>query len=150
MITFSDTPIVQSSNSQNLVSSKLALLTQRMQKGFSMEFFYTQGVGLQSVLAHVGRLSDFKGVFVIVDDMRKPIIVGESKHVIQEILKLAKSTRVKDQELLKEIALRYGLQTSLAGLEHLKSMEVNWLEVTSKTERLMLKRAMTSKSVFTI
>lgn len=130
--------------------SKLKMLTQRMENGYPMSQFCMDRVGLKTILEYVGRLTDFKGVFVIVDDTHKPIVVGESEKVLSEILKLTKSSRVKDQQLLKKIAMRYGFHTALAGKEYLKSMQVNWLEVGSKPERILLKRSLTSKTLFTL
>ena len=114
--------------SSDTIASKLSILTHRMQNGYSMKPFCTEGIGLQTALEEVGRLTDFKGVFVIVDDLHLPIVLGESDRVISELLKLAKGIRVQDQDLLKKIASRYGFNTALAGQEYLKSMQVNWIE----------------------
>lgn len=128
------------------VESKAKLYREKLKTGFPLKNFYEEGNGIKAILKHVGRLTDFKGVFVIIDRKNKPIVIGESEHVLIEIQKLVRCKRVKDKVLLEKLAIRFGFKTALAGQEYIKSMRVNWIEVVNEVERIALKHALESTS----
>ncbi|MEP5612902.1 MAG: hypothetical protein ABJP45_11660 [Cyclobacteriaceae bacterium] len=128
------------------IPSKVKLLKRKSAQGFPMNMFYKEGNGIKTLLKNTGRLTDFKGVF-LVKGRDGLFLAFSSKNVLKEIQKLARCYRKKDEDLLIKIADHFGFLTALAGQEYLRSMEVTWLEVTSEAERLLLTRTL-NRSTF--
>lgn len=112
-----------------------------------MRLFYKQGNGIKTLLDKTGRITDFRGLFVIVSADKRQVIVRESDQVLTEIQKTVRGKRVKDQKLLKRIARLYGFKSALAGQEYLKSMEVKMLEIFDESKRIALAKATLSSNV---
>lgn len=110
-------------------------------KGFPVKVFYKEGNGIKTLLKRTGRLTDFKGLFVLSSKDGQLTYMKESENVLREIQQLVRGKRKKDQLFLQKIANAYGFDTVLAGQTHLKSMEVKWIEVFQKPKRLALYKA---------
>ncbi|MFY0598888.1 MAG: hypothetical protein JXR03_04405 [Cyclobacteriaceae bacterium] len=143
-----DSKIIQDRTIQ--LQPKLKLFKEKLKDGYPLQDFYEEGNGIKTILEKVGRLTDVKGVFVIINRKNQPVILGESETLLAEVQKLIRGIRVKDQVVLEKLASLYGFSTSLAGQEYIRSMRVNWLEITNKVERIALKQALISISFLTI
>ncbi|MEO9965422.1 MAG: hypothetical protein ABJF11_06530 [Reichenbachiella sp.] len=132
------------------IQPKIKLYRRKLKSGFPLQDFYQEGNGIKTILQKVGRLTDIKGIFVIINRKNQPIILGESQSILADAQKLVRGVRVKDQIALEKIAELYGFSTVLAGQTYIRTMKINWLEITNKVERIALKRALESTSLFTI
>ncbi|MEO9485262.1 MAG: hypothetical protein ABJG47_17515 [Ekhidna sp.] len=132
------------------IQRKLKLYHEKLKDGYPLQDFYEEGNGIKTILHKIGRLTDIKGVFVIVNRKNQPVILGESETILAEVQKLVRGVRVKDQVVLEKLADIHGFTTALAGQEYIRSMKINWLEITNKVERIALKRALESTSLLTI
>lgn len=129
-------------NRSKKIVAKIKLLKRKLLQGHELSIFQKRGNGINTLFQKTGRLNDLSGVFVISSSTGEPLIVGSSKKVLAEIQKLTRGQRVKDKEALEKVALHYGFSNYKMAENLLLAMTVNWLEVTDKTFRLMLKRAM--------
>ncbi len=132
------------------IQPKMKLYRKKIKAGYPLEDFFQEGNGIKTILQKVGRLTDIKGVFVIVNKNKQPVILGESHAILTEAQKLVRGVRVKDQLVLEQLASLYGFTTALAGQEYIQSMNINWLEITNKVERIALKRALESTALLTV
>ncbi|MDW3211257.1 MAG: hypothetical protein R8N23_15385 [Reichenbachiella sp.] len=131
-------------NRSKRIIAKVNLLKRKLLQGYELSIFQKRGNGINTLIQKTGRLNDLSGVFVISSSTGEPLILGSSKKVLAEIQKLTRGRRIKDKEALEKVALHYGFANYKMAKELLLAMTVNWLEVTDKTFRLMLKRAMMS------
>lgn len=97
---------------------------------------------MKTILDKTGRFNDLSGIYVVSSSSGEPLVLSTSKKVLEDIQRLARAKRVKDRRVLEKVASYYGFSNYKMGRELLLAMNVNWLEVTDKTFRLMLKRAM--------
>jgi len=132
------------------IQPKVKLFRRKLKTGYPLHDFYEKGNGIKTILEKVGRLTDIRGIFVIINEKNQPVILGESDAILAEAQKLVRGERIIDQVILKQLAGLYGLNTPLAGQAYIQSMKINWLEITNKVERIALKRALESTSFLTI
>ncbi|WP_456459076.1 hypothetical protein [Reichenbachiella sp.] len=128
-------------NRSKRIIAKVNLLKRKLLQGHELSIFQKRGNGINTLIQKTGRLNDLSGVFVISSSTGEPLILGSSKKVLVEIQKLTRGQRVKDKEVLEKVANHYGFSNYKMSEKLLLAMTVNWLEVTDKTFRLMLKRA---------
>lgn len=124
------------------LGSKVQLFRRKLLNGYDLSFFQKRGNGINALLEHVGRLTDLTGVYIISSPAGEPLVLSSSKKVIIDVQNLARGKRAKDRAVLERVANFYGFSSYVMGRELLLAMKVNWMEVTDKTYRLMLKRAM--------
>lgn len=137
-------------NRSKKIIAKVNLLKRKLLQGYELSIFQKKGNGINTLIQKTGRLNDLSGVFVISSSTGEPLIVGSSKKVLAEIQKLTRGQRVKDKEALEKVANHYGFTNYNMAKKLLLAMTVNWLEVTDKTFRLMLKRAMMAEVKFVL
>lgn len=137
-------------NRSKKIVAKIKLLKRKLLQGYELSLFQKRGNGINTLFQKTGRFNDLSGVFVISSSTGEPLIVGSSKKVLAEIQKLTRGQRVKDKEALEKVALHYGFSNYKMAENLLLAMTVNWLEVTDKTFRLMLKRAMMAEVKFVL
>ncbi|WP_422362160.1 hypothetical protein [Reichenbachiella sp.] len=132
------------------LTSKIKLFKRKLSSGHDVSIFQKRGNGLKTIMDKTGRLNDLSGLYVISSSTGEPLILSSSKKVLTDIQKLTRAKRVKDKAVLEKVANYYGFSNYKMGRELLLAMKVNWLEITDKTFRLMLRRAMLAEVKFTL
>lgn len=132
------------------LTSKIKLFKRKLLRGYDISIFQKRGNGLKTILEKTGRFNDLSGLYVISSSTGEPLILSTSKSVLADIQLLARAKRVKDKAVLEKVANYYGFTNYKMGRELLLAMKVNWLEITDKTFRLMLRRAMLSEVKFAL
>ncbi|MEP2024513.1 MAG: hypothetical protein ABJH98_11420 [Reichenbachiella sp.] len=130
------------------LTSKIKLFKRKLLRGYDISMFQKKGNGLKTIMEKTGRLNDLSGLYVISSSTGEPLILSSSKKVLADIQQLARGKRAKDKMILEKVAIHYGFHSYKMGRELLLAMKVNWLEVTDKTFRLMLRRAMSAEVKF--
>lgn len=129
------------------VSAKVSLLNEKIKYGYEVSSFQSRGTGIKTLLKMTGRLTDLEGLYVVYSTSGQPLIVGESLKVLQDLQKLSRAARVKDRAALRSLANFYGFENYKMGKELLLATKVNWLEVTDKVLRTMIKSVLAKSAV---
>lgn len=116
-----------------------------MKSPYSVKELFKTGEGEVSILDNLGRLTDFKGVFVLLNE-QKPVYVGHSKSVIKRLINDLKGASSYKSKLLRNIAKRDRLFLDQKGkyldLESsrnlMRSFDVAFIEVNPPIERRIL------------
>ena len=135
---------------ESSIPDKIELIKKKIEKGYPMDMFHRSGNGIKTLIKSSGRLTDFKGIFIITNGDKTNLVLGDSINVIFELQKLSRAQRVKDKELLHNLGLHFGGSNHLDGQEILNAASVNWIEVADKTERVLVKRALRRTAMFTL
>lgn len=120
------------------VNKKKLMLQKKSKRAVPVQEFQKKGNGMVYLKSKVGRLTDFKGIFLVHDRSKRIILAKSSKNVLQDLQKLARGKRAKDKRLLKKVANYFGYLTTLAGSQYLRSMRVSWIEIADDIERAMV------------
>lgn len=70
---------------------RLEMFKVLMEKPHSSKLFSTHGVGLKTILTHLGRIQDFKGIYAFIKDGR-PVYIDESAYAANRVLRHYKGT----------------------------------------------------------
>ncbi len=124
------------------IPDKIELIKKKIEIGYPMSLFNKSGNGTKALLESTGRLTDFKGIFIVTTLENTHLVLGESTQVLQEIQKMSRAKRQKDITLIEKIGNEYGSKDAAQAQEFLNASNVNWIEVADKTERVILKRAL--------
>lgn len=130
------------------IPDKIELIKKKTELGYPMHIFCKPGNGIKTLLNSTGRLTDFKGIFVITSLKRNHLVLGDSTCVISEIQKLSRAQREGDKKVLKKLAIHFDCSDYTEGQRILNTATVNWLEIADKTERVLLKRALQAMPLF--
>lgn len=133
---------VKYANYSTKLGAKVKLFRRKIKSGFEVSIFQKRGNGIRTILESVGRMTDLSGLYVISSAAGQPLILGSSKTVLRDIQTLARAKRMKDKLALEKVAQCFGFESYKMGKELLLAATVNWIEVTDKSYRMMLKSAM--------
>ncbi|MEP0985377.1 hypothetical protein [Ekhidna sp.] len=102
------------------------------------ELFYEKGVGVQSILKHTGRLTDFKGIYGFVEG-DKVVYIDESAYVIRRIIRLYKGNSKYQKKLAHTISsirtLSQPAYKPKDALREMAQMKVVFMDVPDDLER---------------
>ncbi|MEP4534626.1 MAG: hypothetical protein ABJ004_16160 [Cyclobacteriaceae bacterium] len=104
--------------------------------------FYQSGVGLKTILKKLGRIDDFKGIYILLEN-GKPVYIDESSNVLHRILQQFKGSSKYQRKLAHTMAniksANNTLYTVNEALEDMKHMNVVLLELPDDLEREITK-----------
>lgn len=105
---------------------------------FSAEIFWKKGNGVKSVLEHMGRLSDFKGIYAFIEN-DKFIYIDESSYVIRRLIRHYKGNSKYQMKLAhlmvntnKEMQPFYTISDAIKVMEN---MRIVFIDVPDELER---------------
>ncbi|UXX79107.1 hypothetical protein N7E81_17275 [Reichenbachiella carrageenanivorans] len=133
---------IKYANYSSKLGAKVRLFRRKIKTGYDVSIFQKKGNGIRTIQDRIGRMTDLSGLYVVSSATGKPLILGASKTVLRDIQSLARAIRMKDKMALGKVAQHFGFEGYKMGGELLLAATVNWIEVTDKSYRLMLKRAM--------
>ncbi|MEO9476527.1 MAG: hypothetical protein ABJG41_13375 [Cyclobacteriaceae bacterium] len=106
------------------------------------DMFHQLGIGLKTVLKKLGRIDDFKGIYILLENC-KPVYIDESSNVLQRILQQFKGSSKYQRKLAHTMAniksANNSLYTVNEALEEMKNMNLVLLELPDDLEREITK-----------
>ena len=117
---------------------KLEMLEVLMENPFQADVFSRSGVGIMSVMKEIGRVTDFKGVYVFIQN-NKPIYIDESSYVVKRLLRHFKGSTKYQKKLASTIAdLKSKNRSTFTlndALAEMREMHIVFMDVPDDLER---------------
>ncbi len=117
---------------------RLKMLEILMESALPAETFARSGVGIKSVLKELGRISDFKGIYVFVQH-GKPVYIDESSYVIKRLLRQFKGSARYQRKLanmITELKRKNNPQFIVSeALKEMENMHIVFMDAPDDLER---------------
>ena len=106
------------------------------------DMFYQPGVGLKTILKKLGRIDDFKGIYIFLEN-GQPVFTDESSNVLHRILQQFKGSSKYQRKLAHTMtnikSTHNSLYTVNEALKEMKCMSLVLLELPDDLEREITK-----------
>jgi len=128
-----------------ILPSRIQMLESLLPNAFKVSKLFKKGAGERGVIKRLGRMDDFKGIYLFVK-AGKVIYVGTSEKVINRLIYHVKGHTKYQAHLAWELAKEKGLwvnkKMEIPDLEAAKKevmkLQVFFMEITSPIERYLL------------
>ncbi|WP_436515134.1 hypothetical protein [Ekhidna sp. To15] len=105
-----------------------------MDSALSADLFYEKGMGVQSILKQIGRLTDFKGIYGFIEG-DKMAYIDESAYVIRRIVRQFKGNSKYQMKLAHTICSIKASHSESEALDEMKKMKIVFMDVPDDLER---------------
>lgn len=120
------------------LSKRLEMLEVLMESALPAQTFSRGGIGIKSILKEIGRITDFKGIYVFLKN-GKPVYIDESAYVIKRLLRQFKGSTKYQRKLANTITdLKKKsdlLFLTSNAIQEMEEMEIVFMDLSDDLER---------------